>query len=172
MNGRPLPLNVGYYDTCTPTLTTEQHGALLLLMMHCWGNGGAVPYDHQQLSGIAKVRNEKRWLEIVWPAIRGYFVTCDDGQALRNIFLGLWGPMDSVPRLDVGKSAWARMRRTVFERDGFSCRYCGEGSLEQPHCDHVVPRVHGGPSSLENLVTSCGRCNISKGGKRLEEWQP
>jgi 5-methylcytosine-specific restriction endonuclease McrA len=31
--------------------------------------------------------------------------------------------------------------------------------------DHVVPRRLGGNDSDENLVASCRRCNLSKGGR-------
>jgi len=67
---------------------------------------------------------------------------------------------------------WLALRRQVFERDGFACRYCGEVNLQRPQCDHVIPRALGGPHSLENMVTACGPCNNSKGARRLEEWRP
>jgi 5-methylcytosine-specific restriction endonuclease McrA len=40
-----------------------------------------------------------------------------------------------------------------------------------PQCDHVVPITRGGKSTLDNLVTSCKRCNSSKKGKTAEEWR-
>jgi|GEM_PF-765565 len=37
------------------------------------------------------------------------------------------------------------------------------------NADHVVPWIHGGRTSLENLVTSCWSCNYGKSGYTLEE---
>jgi len=64
---------------------------------------------------------------------------------------------------------WAKIRMSVFKRDGFTCRYCGAsgGKLE---CDHVIPLARGGSSDLDNLATACRDCNRSKRDKLLEEW--
>jgi hypothetical protein len=35
--------------------------------------------------------------------------------------------------------------------------------------DHVIPRSRGGESVWENVVTSCGPCNLRKGDKLPEE---
>jgi 5-methylcytosine-specific restriction endonuclease McrA len=52
-------------------------------------------------------------------------------------------------------------RRAVFARDRWTCQYCGSrGNLT---VDHVLPRSKGGPSSWENIVTSCAPCNRRKG---------
>lgn len=37
------------------------------------------------------------------------------------------------------------------------------------NADHVVPWIHGGRTSPENLVTSCWSCNYGKSGYTLEE---
>ena len=36
--------------------------------------------------------------------------------------------------------------------------------------DHVDSHSGGGPSELKNLVTSCHKCNLSKGPKTLTKW--
>lgn len=65
---------------------------------------------------------------------------------------------------------WPQRRLIVFERDGYICRYCGI-QVEAPHCDHVYPRSRGGSDEIENLVTACPRCNISKNDRTPEEWK-
>lgn len=70
-------------------------------------------------------------------------------------------------RLDVPAREWQRLRRETFERDGYKCVYCGADVLADPHCDHVLALARGGISVLENLATSCKRCNSSKGAR---EW--
>lgn len=66
---------------------------------------------------------------------------------------------------------WSELRAAVFERDGFTCTYCGErgGKLE---CDHVHPLSKGGSNEMDNLTTACFRCNRSKHTKTLAEWMP
>lgn len=53
------------------------------------------------------------------------------------------------------------LRKLVFERDNYTCRYCGQHA-DRPHCDHVYPESRGGATELSNLVTACRKCNIQK----------
>ena len=62
--------------------------------------------------------------------------------------------------------------RAAEERDGPTCIWCGRAFGEQvtPTTEHVVPRVKGGPSWLENEVAACGRCNGARGHTAPVEW--
>jgi len=61
-------------------------------------------------------------------------------------------------------------RRNVYMRDDYMCQYCGRRpGLKELNLDHVHPRSRGGRSTWENLVTSCRRCNLEKGGETPEE---
>ena len=61
-------------------------------------------------------------------------------------------------------------RVNVFTRDRFRCQYCGERKpLKQLNYDHVIPRVKGGKTVWENIVTSCYACNDKKGCRTPEE---
>lgn len=64
---------------------------------------------------------------------------------------------------------WRKVRAIVFARDNYTCQYCGatESSL---HCDHVIPVSRGGSNEIENLVTACESCNLSKHNKTLSDW--
>lgn len=53
-------------------------------------------------------------------------------------------------------------RRTVFQRDGHRCQYCGR---QAENLDHVVPRSQGGEHAWHNVVAACRRCNTKKGGR-------
>lgn len=64
---------------------------------------------------------------------------------------------------------WAPLRALVFERDNFTCQYCGIRGVRL-ECDHIVPIASGGANDLENLTTACVSCNRSKGAKSLEMW--
>jgi uncharacterized protein YdaU (DUF1376 family) len=61
MNRPWMPLYVGDYLGDTGHLTTAQHGAYLLLMMHYWRKG-ELPDDDRQLSKITKLPL-KTWCE-------------------------------------------------------------------------------------------------------------
>lgn len=57
-------------------------------------------------------------------------------------------------------------RFNVFLRDRFSCQYCGERfPTHELTFDHVIPRSRGGRTSWDNVVASCGDCNLRKGNK-------
>ena len=62
--------------------------------------------------------------------------------------------------------------RAVVERDGPTCIWCGRGftPLIGPTTEHVVPRLKGGPSWLENEVAACRRCNAERGHRGPVEW--
>ena len=87
--------------------------------------------------------------------------------------------------IDVQKSTKFN-RSNVFARDRYTCVYCGlsprgkEGKpkLEQLTFDHVVPRAQAKNgmvttaqgkrvhiTSWQNVVTSCGPCNLKKGAR-------
>jgi len=54
-------------------------------------------------------------------------------------------------------------RSTLFRRDEHTCQYCGvqlPGSELQ--IEHVMPRSRGGPTTWENTVAACDRCNSYK----------
>ncbi len=66
----------------------------------------------------------------------------------------------------------AERLRLVVERDGTRCVWCGRdlAGLVTATTEHVVPRVKGGPSWLENEVAACRRCNGERGHRTVVEW--
>ena len=70
--------------------------------------------------------------------------------------------------LPARKSLSKRLRFAVFDRDGFTCQYCGQ----QPpdvilHVDHIIAVSNGGTDDPENLRTSCRTCNLGKANKAI-----
>jgi 5-methylcytosine-specific restriction endonuclease McrA len=56
------------------------------------------------------------------------------------------------------------LESTVFERDAYTCRYCGwRGGAIWLVADHDIPVSRGGLDHLLNLVTADTRCNAQKG---------
>jgi hypothetical protein len=76
---------------------------------------------------------------------------------------------DPAPLRSPGR---AERLAAVLERDGDTCTWCGRGfgPLVVPTTDHVVPRVKGGPSWLENEVAACRRCNAERGHRTPVDW--
>ncbi|MEM9586248.1 MAG: HNH endonuclease [Planctomycetota bacterium] len=61
-------------------------------------------------------------------------------------------------------------RKNLFARDDHRCQYCGKSEpTHKLSLDHVVPRSLGGPTTWENIVCSCLRCNSRKGGRTPEQ---
>ena len=58
------------------------------------------------------------------------------------------------------------LRKKVFERDNYTCVYCGVQACEELlQIDHVIPRCMGGSNNINNLVTACKKCNNRKNGR-------
>ena len=59
--------------------------------------------------------------------------------------------------------SYRKRRVAILNRDGWICYYCGGDATQ---ADHVIPISKGGdPMSLDNMVASCKRCNVSKGNR-------
>jgi 5-methylcytosine-specific restriction endonuclease McrA len=64
----------------------------------------------------------------------------------------------------------ALSRKNILLRDRNTCQFCGSVfPSSELTLDHVLPRSRGGRSCWENLVTSCYRCNNTKGDRTPEE---
>jgi hypothetical protein len=62
-----------------------------------------------------------------------------------------------------------KLRFEVFNRDNFTCGYCGRKTPEVIlELDHVIPLSKGGTDDLDNLITSCFECNRGKGKALLD----
>jgi 5-methylcytosine-specific restriction endonuclease McrA len=57
----------------------------------------------------------------------------------------------------------------VFERDHYTCQYCGITGVPLT-VDHIITWESGGPSIPENLLTSCKHCNRIRGNTPYAEW--
>ena len=81
-------------------------------------------------------------------------------------------PVPSVIRLAYWiKRPWLQPKLTrveVFNRDRYTCQYCGHESKELT-LDHVIPRRRDGQHSWENVVSACVSCNHRKAGRTPAE---
>lgn len=69
---------------------------------------------------------------------------------------------------------WQRVRRTVLDRDHWTCQIKGPSCKQvADQVDHIIPVEHGGAwFDLDNLQAACQTCNVGRGNKtRLESWR-
>jgi len=72
----------------------------------------------------------------------------------------------------VSRTISKKMRVEIFERNGFTCQYCGATKGDpDPYCDtkkltlhidHKIPIAQGGKSSKDNLRVLCSACNAGR----------
>jgi len=75
-----------------------------------------------------------------------------------------------VPQNRRGRASPIFTRRNLFLRDKFCCQYCRRKLMpSQLTYDHVIPRARNGPTTWENVVTACSKCNIRKGSTPLKD---
>lgn len=66
-----------------------------------------------------------------------------------------------------------KKRKMIFERDNWTCAYCGEKvTTENATLDHLIPQHKDGKNTKENLKTACLICNSIKSGKTYDEAAP
>ena len=78
-------------------------------------------------------------------------------------------PLETVLDRPVS-NVWKAIRARIFQRDDYTCIYCGERG-KKLECDHVIPVSRGGLHDDGNLVTACFACNRSKRDKLVSEWR-
>jgi len=61
-------------------------------------------------------------------------------------------------------------RFRIFQRDNFTCQYCGRRAPDvQLHVDHAQPQSNGGSDESSNLLTACQDCNLAKAANLSNE---
>ena len=73
---------------------------------------------------------------------------------------------------DILKERRLKLRFQIFQKDNFTCHYCGR---KPPECvleiDHRFPKSKGGKDNINNYITSCRECNIGKRDIILKEFK-
>lgn len=117
-----------------------------------------------------------RWFRINSGMIYSLAARRLNGREFRAAFIGALAgketalsPFIKGPYTRPLSNEWKIIRQRIFERDDFTCAYCGARGVKL-ECDHIVPVARGGNHEDENLTTSCKPCNRAKAAKALEEW--
>jgi hypothetical protein len=91
----------------------------------------------------------------------GHFSECSE----YNFYLSKERLSPKNKRIAISK----QLRFEVFQRDNFTCQYCGRNAEEKVklHVDHRIPVAAGGKTEFGNLITSCEDCNLGKSNKMI-----
>lgn len=142
-----MPLYVADYLADTTHLSTEEHGAYLLLLMAAWKRGGRLPVDDKQLAAIARMK-PAAWRRVS-QVILAFFHPDDGGLVQKRM-------MEEIER-----AAGVRDRRKNAGQKGAEARWPGDGKRmanawqndRQSHarcdCDCDCPSL---PSQEDGLV--------------------
>ncbi len=88
----------------------------------------------------------------------------------------------NAPSAEAPANRHVRKLIRIRRRDGQRCWLCGEhldfrrdenGAVPGVTADHVVPRSHGGPDSIDNLRLAHSKCNNERGnapGRPHPKW--
>ena len=79
-------------------------------------------------------------------------------------------PESDIPSADglmvrLGQYPRAAVRRQIYNRDNYTCIYCGLDMRNDPRricLDHIIPLSKEGSHDPSNLATSCKKCNALK----------
>lgn len=103
-----MPLYVNDYLGDTMRLTTEQHGAYLLLLMACWREGGKVPGDPASLASITRM-SPKGWASMQ-PVMEPFFLCRNDFWVHKRVMEELEQARTRVAKASKAGSTAARAR--------------------------------------------------------------
>lgn len=124
-----MPLYVSDYLAGTSHLSTEEHGAYLLLLMHAWVNDGGLPDDEERLRRIARLEPKS------WRASREVLLAYfhQEGGCLHHhrVDTELQRARSLVEqRIEAGKASAAKRKATRDgQRNGNDCSTSVEQSL-------------------------------------------
>ena len=143
-------------------------------------NGGSCNGDTADVSG-------GRVVVKIWNVVTGPMNMCDRGDDTANETLGpnavVRSTKGSATTWEIRMPSIIRMlyyikrpmqkvaltKKNVLLRDDYTCQYCGVRGERMMTVDHVVPRSRAGPSTWENLVCACMRCNNRKNNRSPQD---
>ncbi len=166
----------GYYvrwDDGLPFIISEQTGfeeAYIQEVFKCClivGLFSKELYDSDKV--ITSKGIQKRWIKLT-DYVGNDFLTSKLNLLGNDIKIPKYKLDHEGKRLfNINVKEWKRISKAVFKRDNYTCQYCGKvgGKLE---VDHIFPFSKGGSDSLDNLTTSCQKCNRQKRDKSVDDF--
>jgi hypothetical protein len=153
-------LYIGDYFADTLHLSAQEHAAFRRLLLHVWMHG--VLQDEPTLPAITGLT------PIECGAVKGPVLPLLT--AVQPIIVEKLKALRKYDGQRLPAPDWAIVRGVVFERDDYTCTYCGtrRAPLEG---DHIIPLCRGGSNDFDNVTTACRPCNQAKGSKMLDSWK-
>jgi uncharacterized protein YdaU (DUF1376 family) len=159
-----MPLYIADYLGDTLHLTTEQHGAYLLLLMAAWKRGGSLPDDQAQLAQIARMPAD-RWQTHAAAIVLPFF-THDGGMLLHGrVQAELQAARANVDRKSRAGKAGAAAK---WQKDG---NRIADAMPAHRHDD--APSPSPSPSTPEGVEKAARkRAAFDAASIQLPEWLP
>lgn len=160
--------NIGDYAKKTAHLTNEEDVAYRRALDMYYDTEKPLPITH----GLATLSRRLRVSEISLRNIVDEFfpdgINKHADEKIAEWNKRGWFPSETES-LRQPINEWKVTRLRIFERDNFTCSYCGSvgGELE---CDHVIPISRSGTNEDSNLTTSCKSCNRLKSNMMPDEF--
>lgn len=150
-------LYIGDYFGDTLQLSALEHATFGALLLHTWLSGPVKRWKFAVATGLPL----KEWRQVRQTILPLYSTAAANIERWKKAIRAYDGKR--LPPED-----WYIIRTIVLARDDYTCAYCG--GTGTPHVDHIIPISRNGSNAFDNLITSCGPCNQSKGSKLLAEW--
>lgn len=148
-----MPLYIGDYLADTMHLTTEQHGAYLLLLMAYWKNGGPLPGNDSALASICRLSGD------AWSNARAmlvHFFSVDSES-------GTWrhGRIDQ----ELGDAAGNKERRVSKAKAAAEARWAKDAKRNAPSMPEALPGECPSPSPVLKEEVPKGTCDQQAGSQ-------
>lgn len=160
-----MPLYIADYMLDTAHLSTEEHGAYLLLLLHAWMNKGALPNDDERLRRITRM--EKRAWNISKNEIKSFFYEHQGVLRHRRIDLELQRAQEMVNQRSMAGKASAAKRGAErnHERNG-----SGSGNETRNENGNDSSNEHGNENST-SVATNVERPKQRKSNQSQSQLQ-
>ena len=96
-----------------------------------------------------------------------------EGETVLEAACRVYRVPEIIKCIDYGKVPYRKVkisRKAIFQRDLYTCQYCGKKpALSELTIDHVSPRCQGGKTEWPNVLLACLKCNLKKDGRTPEQ---
>ena len=163
-----MPLLVDKYLGDTTDLTTEQHGAYLLLLMSCWKKGGELPADDARLRSITKL-DPKPWAASR-DLLMGFFERDGDVYRQKRLTAELVRATANLEQKSAAGKASAAARKAQREANARSTAVETGVAADVQRGPQRLAKPTPTPTSLRSGISKASPSHPPGGGRFPEFW--